>query len=97
MSNHNSFLRQEIQEQPQVLQRLLAREREAVEQVAAAIRARAPQHVMIAARGTSDNAARYAKYLFGAANGLPVALSTPSLLTLYRKPAAPAPVKPAMA
>ena len=83
---HNSFLRQEIQEQPQVLQRLLAREREAVEQVAAAIRARAPQYVMIAARGTSDNAARYAQYLFGAANGLPVALATPSLFTLYRQP-----------
>ena len=41
---------------------------------------------MIAARGTSDNAARYAKYLFGAANGLPVALATPSLFTLYQRP-----------
>jgi len=38
---------------------------------------------MIAARGSSDNAARYGQYLFGIANGLPVALATPSLFTLY--------------
>jgi len=39
--------------------------------------------VLIAARGTSDNAARYAQYFFGEALGLPVALATPSLHTLY--------------
>ena len=41
----------------------------------------------IAARGTSDNAARYAQYLFGYALGLPVMLATPSLNTVYRRPA----------
>jgi glucosamine--fructose-6-phosphate aminotransferase (isomerizing) len=41
--------------------------------------------VVIAARGTSDNAARYAKYLLGAINGLPVALATPSLFTIYQR------------
>ncbi len=38
---------------------------------------------VIAARGTSDNAARYAQYLFGAHNQLQVALATPSLFTFY--------------
>jgi len=39
--------------------------------------------VVIAARGTSDNAARYAQYLIGATLGMPVALATPSLHTRY--------------
>jgi len=43
-------------------------------------------YVIIAARGTSDNAARYAQYLFGAHNRLPVALATPSLYTMYNQP-----------
>jgi glucosamine--fructose-6-phosphate aminotransferase (isomerizing) len=41
---------------------------------------------VIAARGTSDNAGRYAQYLFGAVNGLVVALATPSLFTIYNRP-----------
>jgi glucosamine--fructose-6-phosphate aminotransferase (isomerizing) len=41
---------------------------------------------MLAARGTSDNAARYGQYLFGAHNRLPVALATPSLFTIYQAP-----------
>ncbi len=81
-----SHLEREILEQPEVLQRLLESERAAVEEIAAAIRSRAPDFVVIAARGTSDNAARYGQYLFGAANGLPVALATPSLFTFYRRP-----------
>jgi glucosamine--fructose-6-phosphate aminotransferase (isomerizing) len=38
---------------------------------------------VIAARGSSDNAARYAQHLFGRFWGMPVALATPSLHTLY--------------
>ena len=41
---------------------------------------------MIAARGSSDNAGVYAKYLFQAFNGLPVAMATPSLYTFYHTP-----------
>ncbi len=81
-----SQLAHEIHEQPAVLQRLLDAEREAVQQLAEAIRTRGVQHVVIAARGTSDNAARYAQYLFGALNRLPVGLATPSLFTLYGTP-----------
>ncbi len=81
-----SYLEQEILEQPEVLDRLLDRERGTVETVARAIRERGPRFAVLAARGTSDNAARYGQYLLGAVNSLPVALATPSLFTLYRRP-----------
>jgi glucosamine--fructose-6-phosphate aminotransferase (isomerizing) len=82
----NSHLQREILEQPKVLRRLLEVERPVISEVAAAIRAYAPHSMVIAARGSSDNAARYGQYLFGTANGLLVALATPSLFTLYEKP-----------
>ncbi len=81
-----SRLEQEILEQPAVLQRLLESERGAVEAVASAIQECAPCFIVIAARGTLDNAARYGQYLFGVANRLSVALATPSLFSLYGKP-----------
>lgn len=81
-----SHLYREIHEQPAVLRRLLTQEHATITQLAAAIRARDITHVVIAARGTSDNAGRYAKYLLGAMNGLPVALAAPSLFTIYAQP-----------
>ncbi|MCD4687544.1 MAG: SIS domain-containing protein [Anaerolineae bacterium] len=80
------YLEQEIAAQPTVLQRLLSEETTTANQIAAAIRDFNPAFVHIAARGTSDNAARYAQYLFGAYARLPVALATPSLHTLYATP-----------
>ncbi len=78
----------EIREQPEALARLLARGRPTAEAIAAAIRRAQPRAVAIAGRGSSDNAARYAQYLFGAHNRLVVGLATPSLFTLYRTPPA---------
>ncbi len=80
-----SIMESEILEQPAVIARLLERETENVGRVAAHLRGRF-DYVVIAARGTSDNAARYAKYLLGAHNQLPVALATPSLFTMYQQP-----------
>ena len=79
-------LYQEIHEQPAVLARLLDKERASVAALAAEIQRHNVDHVFIAARGTSDNAARYAQYLLGAANRLPVGLTTPSLFSIYRQP-----------
>jgi glucosamine--fructose-6-phosphate aminotransferase (isomerizing) len=79
-------LYQEIHEQPGVLAGLLDREKEAAGALAAEIARRKVDHIFIAARGTSDNAARYAQYLLGAANALPVGLTTPSLFTIYKRP-----------
>jgi glucosamine--fructose-6-phosphate aminotransferase (isomerizing) len=81
-----SHLSNEIHEQPEVLTRLLDRQAETAARIAAAIRTRDVRYAVIAARGTSDNAARYAQYLFGALNRLPVALATPSLFSIYRTP-----------
>ncbi|HET7544789.1 MAG TPA: SIS domain-containing protein [Polyangiaceae bacterium] len=76
----------EIREQPEVLARLLRDGRAAAEAAAQEILRFSPEWVMIAARGSSDNAARYAQYLFGAHNRLGVGLAVPSLFTLYGAP-----------
>jgi glutamine---fructose-6-phosphate transaminase (isomerizing) len=76
----------EINEQPERIQALLASQRQVVERIASEIRKRDIQYVFLAARGTSDNAGRYANYLLGAQNGLPLALATPSLFTYYKQP-----------
>jgi glucosamine--fructose-6-phosphate aminotransferase (isomerizing) len=81
-----TLFRQEIGEQPEVAERVLAEAAGRVAEVAAAIRAADPAGLVIAARGSSDHAAVYAKYLFEGRNGLPVALAAPSLFTLYRSP-----------
>jgi glucosamine--fructose-6-phosphate aminotransferase (isomerizing) len=76
----------EIIEQPERIKSVLASQKKLVTQIAAAIQEREVQYVFLAARGTSDNAGRYANYLLGAMNGLPLALATPSLFTYYRRP-----------
>ena len=76
-------LRDEILEQPAVAQRMLDHGREAIGRIAAAAADREVDLVCIAARGTSDHAAIYAQYVFGAHLRLPVALATPSLTSLY--------------
>lgn len=81
-----SHLYQEIYEQPAVLRKLIDHEHGVVKRLAAAIQARQIDYVVIAARGTSDNAGRYAQYLFGAVNRLVVALATPSLFSIYKQP-----------
>ncbi|HEY83950.1 MAG TPA: SIS domain-containing protein [Chloroflexi bacterium] len=81
-----THLYQEIHQQPQVLATLLKAELPVIKKISKAVKARDVSYAMIAARGTSDNAARYAQYLFGAANNLPVALATPSLYSIYKNP-----------
>jgi glucosamine--fructose-6-phosphate aminotransferase (isomerizing) len=76
-------LRDEIAEQPAVIRRLLGEGRSQVEAVADRIRAADVEHVVIAARGTSDHAAIYAQYVFGIRHRLPVALAAPSITTLF--------------
>lgn len=79
-------LHSEILEQPARLAHLLATQRNGMEEIAREIKRRDIRYVFLAARGTSDNAGRYANYLLGAANGLPLALATPSLFTYYGQP-----------
>jgi glucosamine--fructose-6-phosphate aminotransferase (isomerizing) len=78
-------LRDEILEQPAVLEGWLATQMERVQAIAAAIAARDHdiEYVFLAARGTSDHAGVYAQYVWGSRNRLPVALAAPSLFTMY--------------
>jgi glucosamine--fructose-6-phosphate aminotransferase (isomerizing) len=79
-------LHSEIFEQPERLASLLENQKEHVFEIAKAIESQHVQYAFLAARGTSDNAGRYANYLWGAHNGLPLALATPSLFTYYQSP-----------
>ena len=79
-------LHSEIFEQPERLASLLENQKQTVMQIAKAIQSRNVSYAFLAARGTSDNAGRYANYLWGARNQLPLALATPSLFTYYQKP-----------
>src|SRR6266487_1927862 len=77
-----SLLEQEILSQPEVIAHLLERETRHIEQIAAQLPAF--DYVLIAARGSSDHAATYAKYAWTTLAGYPVALAAPSILTMYK-------------
>jgi glutamine---fructose-6-phosphate transaminase (isomerizing) len=81
-----THLYQEIHEQPEVIENLVSKPQESIKALAEEIRTRNIRHIFIAARGTSDNAGRYAKYLIGAHNRCVVSLATPSLFTIYERP-----------
>ncbi|MEU9012781.1 SIS domain-containing protein [Streptomyces sp. NPDC048479] len=73
----------EMAEQPAVLRRILEEGAPKIREVAAAIAARGPRFVLLTARGTSDNAALYAKYLLEIQLGLPCGLTSMSTTTAY--------------
>jgi glucosamine--fructose-6-phosphate aminotransferase (isomerizing) len=76
----------ELREQPEALARLLERQAGHAEKLARLLRNRSVRYILIASRGSSSNAARYAQYLLGRASRVPVAFATPSLYTLYGQP-----------
>lgn len=73
----------EITEQPSVLRTLLADGAPQISAAAEQIRRRSPRFVVLAARGTSDHAALYGKYLAEIRMGLPAGLASPSSMTVY--------------
>ena len=73
----------EIDEQPTVVARLLERQRSIVRDLAQATRQRDPRAIVLVARGSSDNAAVYGRYLFEVCNRRLTSLAAPSGLTLY--------------
>jgi glutamine---fructose-6-phosphate transaminase (isomerizing) len=81
-----STFRKEIGEQPDVAARLIEHGTPIAAQIARRVRQASPRGFAIAARGSSDNAALYAKYLFGIRNRYLVALAAPSLFTHYARP-----------
>jgi len=81
-----SQLLSEIYEQPEAIQRMLENEAERVTWISRQLSPYKFSYALLAARGTSDNAARYGQYIFGAINHLSVALAAPSLFTRYHAP-----------
>jgi glucosamine--fructose-6-phosphate aminotransferase (isomerizing) len=80
---NGALMAAEMAEQPERLDQLIGRFDEIVEQARAV--APEPLHgITIVARGSSDHAAVYGRYLLEAATGKPVALAAPSLHTLYQ-------------
>lgn len=78
-----SKMLEEISEQPVALERTLARGSRATAELARVIRTRPPKLIFLVARGTSDNAAQFARYLLEITTGIPVSLAAPSVFTLY--------------
>lgn len=81
-----SRFRREIGEQPELAARILVESKPAIDAIAARVHQAKPRGFVIAARGSSDHAALYAKYLFGRRNRALVALAAPSLFTHYASP-----------
>jgi glucosamine--fructose-6-phosphate aminotransferase (isomerizing) len=81
-----SWLESELREQPSALAALLDRESETAKEIAETFRRDDIRYILIASRGSSSNAARYAQYLLGRANRVPVMFATPSLYTIYEQP-----------
>src|SRR5216683_114032 len=75
---------QEIAEQPAALRKTIGEERAKVERLGASLKQRDIDLIVLVARGSSDNAALFGRYLLEITTGIPVSLSAPSVHTLYR-------------
>ena len=73
---------EEIRQQPAALERTIAAEARHIERFRTALAARRPKLIVLAARGTSDNAALFGRYLLEITTGIPVSLAAPSIHTL---------------
>jgi glucosamine--fructose-6-phosphate aminotransferase (isomerizing) len=79
-----SLMLQEIAEQPAALRKTIAEERGKVERLGTSLKQRDIDLIVLVARGSSDNAALFGRYLLEITTGIPVSLSAPSVHTLYQ-------------
>ncbi|MGZ4507840.1 MAG: SIS domain-containing protein [Blastococcus sp.] len=73
----------EIDEQPALLATLWTEQGAEIQRIRAELDRRGHRFVLLAARGTSDHAALYAKYLIEVHQALPAGLVSPSTSTIY--------------
>jgi len=73
----------EIREQPGALERTLAMEVRRMRKFKQVLEQKRPRLIVLVARGTSDNAALFGRYLLEITTGIPVSLAAPSITTLY--------------
>jgi glucosamine--fructose-6-phosphate aminotransferase (isomerizing) len=79
-----SLMLAEICEQPAVLERTIRAEAEKVSKLGEFLcRRREVDLIVLAARGSSDNACQFGRYLLEIVCGIPVSLAAPSVHTLY--------------
>src|SRR3981081_3271387 len=79
-----SLMLQEIAEQPAALAKTISEESAKVARLGQALRQREIDLIVLVARGSSDNAALFGRYLLEITTGIPVSLSAPSVYTLYQ-------------
>jgi glucosamine--fructose-6-phosphate aminotransferase (isomerizing) len=77
-------MQDEIRQQPEAIERTLTSEWSQVERLKAHFQTHRPRFIVLAARGTSDNAAQFGRYLLEITTGIPVSLAAPSVYTLYQ-------------
>src|SRR5207245_4431813 len=78
-----SLMLHEIAEQPAALAKTIAEESSKVGRLGKSLRQREIDLIVLAARGSSDNAALFGRYLLEITTCIPVSLSAPSVHTLY--------------
>lgn len=74
---------EEIEEQPTVLEKTINNEKGKIKKLGEFLRSKDIDLIVIAARGSSDNASLFGRYLLEITAGIPVSLSAPSVYTLY--------------
>ncbi len=78
-----SLMLDEIAEQPRVLEKTINEETTKLAKLGNFLQNRDIQLIILVARGSSDNAALFGRYLLEINCGIPVSLSAPSVYTLY--------------
>ncbi|MBA2620106.1 MAG: SIS domain-containing protein [Acidobacteria bacterium] len=78
-----SLMLREIAEQPAVLEKIIGEETATVARLGEFLRGRDIEFIVLVARGSSDNAALFGRYLLEVTTGIPVSLAAPSVYTIY--------------
>ncbi|MFN0109636.1 MAG: SIS domain-containing protein [Blastocatellia bacterium] len=79
-----SLMLSEIEQQPAAIEQTIKRESKKIERFAAQLRKNRPRLIVLVARGSSDNAALFGRYLLELTTGIPVSLAAPAVHTLYK-------------
>ena len=79
-----SLMLAEIEQQPDALERTIKREGRRIARFANSLKKRGPRLIVLVARGSSDNAALFGRYLLEISTGIPVSLAAPAVHTIYR-------------
>ncbi len=83
MSFENTLMYKEIMSEAAGLKAAEEKNTAALQVISSAMKEKKPVGIVIAARGTSDHAALFAKYIFETYCGIGVSFAAPSVLTVY--------------